>query len=349
MNVRKFHRWVGVAFAPFFLITAITGIILFWRNDDVYGEKTKDFLIGLHNWEIAAKYIGITLSIGLIFMTLTGVKKFFRSNRKKSQEDRTRKLTMSEIRQAFEENGYYHARAVFAPAEIAVMASEFDRIVDQLETTGEDTEVKFTGPEMEKIYSAEDTIMHTHNVHQFSGAWLRAIQQDRFLDITQEILGENIMLHHSKLFRKPALHGLPFPMHQDWSYFPTIKDTMIAAVIHVADATDAMGCLRVYPGSHRLGRQPDTSGQSEETAELLQDYPIENATILEAQAGDVVFFNYFTLHGSMPNRSDRVRKTVVVQMHAGDDHVEPGVDHPNEQMALRGWNFHASRLSANRS
>ena len=35
MNVRKFHRWVGVAFAPFFLITAITGIILFWRNDDV--------------------------------------------------------------------------------------------------------------------------------------------------------------------------------------------------------------------------------------------------------------------------------------------------------------------------
>ena len=87
MNVRKFHRWVGVAFAPFFLITAITGIILLWRDDEVYDEKTKDFLIGLHNWEIAAKYIGITLAIGLIFMTLTGLKMFFRPDRKKSQED----------------------------------------------------------------------------------------------------------------------------------------------------------------------------------------------------------------------------------------------------------------------
>ena len=163
-------------------------------------------------------------------MTLTGLKKFFRSNRKKSQEDGTRKLTMSEIRQVFEENGYYHARAVFAPAEIAVMASEFDRIADQLEMTGEDTEVKFSGPEMSKIHSADDTIMHTHNVHQFSGAWLRAIQQDRFLDITQEILGENIMLHHSKLFRKPALHGLPFPMHQDWSYFLDSEPVWVCGV-----------------------------------------------------------------------------------------------------------------------
>ena len=49
--------------------------------------------------------------------------------------------------------------------------------------------------------------------------------------------------------------GSPFPLHQDWSYFLTRRDSMIAAVIHVSEATDEMGCLRVVPGSHRLGRR----------------------------------------------------------------------------------------------
>jgi len=39
---------------------------------------------------------------------------------------------------------------------------------------------------------------------------------------------------------------------QDWTYFPTTQDSMIAGSIHVSDADDRRGCLRVYPGSHRL-------------------------------------------------------------------------------------------------
>ena len=52
------------------------------------------------------------------------------------------------------------------------------------------------------------------------------------------------MLHHSKLFCKPPETGSPFPMHQDWQYFPSVKDTMIAAIIYVSAATDEMGCVR---------------------------------------------------------------------------------------------------------
>ena len=96
-------------------------------------------------------------------------------------------------------------------------------------------------------------------------------------------------------------------MHQDWTYFPTVKDTMMAGIIHVSNATDEMGCLRVYPGSHKLGRIAESGGQGNES--VLKDYPLDRATIVEAEAGDVVFFHYCTLHGSMPNRSQKVRKT----------------------------------------
>jgi len=155
------------------------------------------------------------------------------------------------------------------------------------------------------------------------------------------------MLHHSKLFCKPPEKGSPFPMHQDWQYFPTVKDTMIASVIHVSEATNEMGCFRVYPGSHKLGRCDGMMGRGQ-NVEVTEKYPIEGATILEAAPGDVVFLHYFTLHGSMPNRSTKARKTVLVQMYAGDDEVEEGNRHTNVRLVLRGWNHLATRSNVGR-
>ncbi|MCA9448719.1 MAG: phytanoyl-CoA dioxygenase family protein [Candidatus Omnitrophica bacterium] len=243
---------------------------------------------------------------------------------------------MDQVKDFFDENGYYHAKGVFSKAEIAELERDYDRIVDQIRGSGEKIDATWTGPGMEQIRGAEDQVLHTHNVHRYSAGWLRALIQERFLGVAQSILGENVVLNHSKLFYKPAEKGSPFPMHQDWTYFPTIKDTMMAGIIHVSNATDEMGCLRVFPGSHRLGRVEGTSGKA--YSDLLDQYPIDKATVVEAEAGDVVFFSYFTLHGSMPNRSSEVRKTVLVQMYAGEDRIEEGCQHIDERIALAGWN-----------
>ncbi len=244
----------------------------------------------------------------------------------------------------FSENGYYLARGVFTSSEIAELQTDFDRIVDQLMASGQDINARWKGPEMEKMGATNSVVIHTHNVQQYSAAWMRACLHSGFLDIAEAILGPDIVLHHTKLFQKPAEQGAPFPMHQDWGYFPTLKDTMMAGIVHVSRATDAMGCLRVYPGTHKLGRLEGTMGGTEA---LLRDYPIEKATPLEAEPGDVLFFHYCTIHGSLPNRSDEVRKTVLIQLHAGDDDVEPGCTHTNERLTLRGFNLRATRELAN--
>lgn len=249
------------------------------------------------------------------------------------------------IKTFFAENGYYLARRVFSPAEMKTLGRDFDRIVRQLARGGELNSAQWSGERQAKIGAGDSKITHTHNVQCFSAAWLRAIQSKRFLDIAEAILGPDIILHHTKLFQKPAENGMPFSMHQDWSYFPSVKDTMIAAIIHVSPATDQMGCLRVYPGSHRLGRAAHTGGQ--EPCALLDQYPLENALPLEAEPGDVAFFHYFTIHGSKHNRSKRLRKTVLVQLHAGDDGIEPGNGHPNARLVLRGWNHRITRGDAN--
>jgi ectoine hydroxylase-related dioxygenase (phytanoyl-CoA dioxygenase family) len=257
--------------------------------------------------------------------------------------------SLAEITKSFQEDGYYVARNVYNPAELAELERDFDRIVAQLRGSGEQVDARWGGAAINKI-DTNTTVVHTHNVQIYSAAWLRAFLQPRFLEITQAILNSpDVILHHSKLFQKPAEKGAPFPMHQDWSYFPSVKDTMMAGIIHVSNATDEMGCLRVYPGSHRLGRKEESSGQSELEDNWLKDYPIEKATIVEAEPGDVVFFHYFTLHGSMPNRANKVRKTVLVQMHSGDDKIEDGNQHPNARLALSGWNHHAKRSLGNQS
>lgn len=85
MILRKLHRLTGVLFAGFFLLTACTGIALLFRKNDIYGKETKELLIGLHNWEIVVNYIGIFLSLALIFMSVTGLMIAYRSRRRKGQ------------------------------------------------------------------------------------------------------------------------------------------------------------------------------------------------------------------------------------------------------------------------
>jgi ABC-type sulfate transport system permease component len=69
---------VAIVFTPFLLITPITGIILLFRKTDLYGKETKEFLLSIRNWEIAANYVGIILAAGLIFIVSTGLIMFIR-------------------------------------------------------------------------------------------------------------------------------------------------------------------------------------------------------------------------------------------------------------------------------
>ncbi len=247
---------------------------------------------------------------------------------------------MSGFVEQFECDGFALAKGVYSGELLNAMTTDFDRIVRQLEESGEEVNARWEGT------PADTVVVHTHNLQQFSAIWMRALLYESFLDCARAALGPDVVLHHTKLFSKPPEKGAPFPMHQDWTYFPCEKDTMIAAVIHLSDATDEMGCLRFVPGSHKMGRVLNSGGQSPAFA---SKFPIEDSVALEASPGDVAFFHYFTVHGSKPNTSSRTRKTVLVQLHSGDDVVEDGCQHPDEHLVLSGWNNRMTRELANRS
>ena len=249
------------------------------------------------------------------------------------------------ISAAFARDGYYVAKGLFRE-RIPALEKEFDRICAQLDARQSETatNARWPGAASDAVNGAGRVIQHTHNVQRYSAVWAQLWYDHQFLDLVRALIGPDVVLHHTKLFRKPAEKGAAFPMHQDWSYFPTIHDQCVAAVIHVSEATDAMGCLRVYPGSHRDGRIADSSGISEMSA-VQQRYPLDGATPVECLPGDVIFFHAHTVHGSRLNTSAQVRKTVLAQMYAGTDHVEPthAASHPDARLVLSGWNHHMDR------
>ncbi|MEM9564930.1 MAG: phytanoyl-CoA dioxygenase family protein [Actinomycetota bacterium] len=252
-------------------------------------------------------------------------------------------------RNDYDRDGYLVVGGVFDAGTLDELERAYDRIVAQLLRSGDEVNARWDSAA--RYEGAEElVVLHTHQVQNYSAAWLRALQAPAFLDVVESLIGPDIVLHHTKLFQKPPGHGAPFPMHQDWRYFPTEHDSMMAAVIHLSDASDDMGCFRVYPGSHRIGRRPSTSGRlrwddPDAFRSFSDEYPLDGATPVEARRGDVLFFSSLTVHGSGPNVSDRVRKNVLVQLHAGTDVLDPDADHIVSGIVLRGWNHAATRSS----
>jgi uncharacterized iron-regulated membrane protein len=75
MLLRKIHKTMALAFSPFLIITAATGILLLFRKSGLYGNSTKEFLIGIHNWEAFSlvQYAGVLLGAGLLLIAATGL------------------------------------------------------------------------------------------------------------------------------------------------------------------------------------------------------------------------------------------------------------------------------------
>ena len=245
-------------------------------------------------------------------------------------------LTQQQIDQ-YQRDGVIIISDIFTPAELDAMESEADGIIARRLAGNAHLDATWGGEKWKAAYGkAKTVIFHTHDVQAYSAAWSRAIVQERFTLACSQVLGSpNVELHHTKLFQKPPEKGSAFPMHQDHPYFPHEKNSMTAAVIMLTDADEEMGCLRVYPGSYKLGPQPTWEHHHLDPA----IWPLERSTPAITKRGDVVFFNYLTVHGSDINRSQRTRKSVLVQFRDPSDHPQADVHRSHAQgMMLRGIN-----------
>jgi phytanoyl-CoA hydroxylase len=204
----------------------------------------------------------------------------------------------------YRENGYLLVKAVFGPEEVEALRDGVDRILERAAGSGADRNHAWAGSDQQLVLKG------FHDLPYHDAVFLRAVSQPRLVAALVEAIGPNVQLHHTKMLVKPPENGAPFPMHQDYPYFPHARHTVVAASVHLDDTDEENGCLHVLPASHLKGPLDDTG---ESHALDHAEYPLEAGVAVTAEAGDVLLFNYLTIHGSGVNRSDRVRRNVLFQ------------------------------------
>jgi phytanoyl-CoA hydroxylase len=160
--------------------------------------------------------------------------------------------------------------------------------------------------------------------YQTSGTFVQSALDSKVLDIVEAIIGPDIELFmEGQCLYKEPVGGHPKKLHQDSAYFEHKYEGPVAILNYAVDTNLQNGALHIVPGSHRLGtiKHIDTFshlGLSED------EWPWEKALPICGSAGDSIFFNYRTIHGSMENHSDKPRPVFIHRYRRPDDYVTVG-------------------------
>src|SRR6266702_236351 len=209
-------------------------------------------------------------------------------------KQRTSMLTKEQVA-FYQEHGYLLVERLLTLQEAQELRQECHALAQRLSVHA-DLDATWGSARKAVAQAQHTTLLHCHNVQFYAAAFSCLLVDERLTGAAADLMGSpNVQLHHTKMFIKPPEKGSPFPLHQDYPFFPHERQSMLAAIFHFDDAPLEKGCVCIVPGSHQLG-------------------PLESAIPCPARAGDVLFLSYLTIHGSGLNVSNEARTTLLVQM-----------------------------------
>ncbi|TVY05420.1 phytanoyl-CoA dioxygenase family protein [Paenibacillus cremeus] len=215
----------------------------------------------------------------------------------------------------YQEQGYLLVKGVFNSEEVETLRGSVDTFLQRAAASKYDRSHAWQGDYLPPEELKKLVLKGFHDVQYHDAAFMRMITQPNLVHIFTKLIGDNVQLHHTKMMVKPPEKGAAFPMHQDYPYFPHSKHSMMLASIHLDPTNEENGCVHVIPGSHKQGPLPHVGSHYLNHKE----YPIDSGIPCFAEPGDVLFFNYLTIHGSPINRSDRFRRNILVQVRDPED------------------------------
>lgn len=154
-----------------------------------------------------------------------------------------------------------------------------------------------------------------------SAAFFRTALDERTLDLVEAILGPNVELFgQGQCLYKEPVGGHPKHLHQDSAYFEHRYEGPVGILSYVVDTDLVNGALHVVPGSHRMGQLAHVDTFSHLGLDE-GEWPWEKALPIVGRAGDSIFFNVKTIHGSKENHSDRPRPVFINRYRRADDYI----------------------------
>jgi len=143
--------------------------------------------------------------------------------------------------------------------------------------------------------------------------WVDEMMRDRrVVDLVEDLIGPDILCWNTLFWIKQAGSASFVSWHQDARYWGLSTDQLVTVWVALSDASEAAGCMRVLPGSHRDTLLPHrdeyhadnllTRGQ-----QIDRDIDENEAVTMPLTAGQVSLHNVRLAHASGPNTTAEPR------------------------------------------
>ena len=191
---------------------------------------------------------------------------------------------------------------------------------------------------LEAAEAAHGSLHYKAKTHTFFTSALELATHPRVLDLVEAIIGPDILLFNSEFIIKEPHAASHVSWHQDLTYWGLSHDDPVSMWLALSPATALSGCMRMIPGSHKQGRRDHVTTDDEANV-LLQGQTVagvaEDAAVMcPLEPGQASFHHGWTLHASMPNRSDDRRIGLNVQYLA--PHIRQTKHDLDTAMLVRG-------------
>ncbi|MFP5041114.1 phytanoyl-CoA dioxygenase family protein [Parasediminibacterium sp. JCM 36343] len=221
-------------------------------------------------------------------------------------------------------NGYLVVKNLFSEAEIAELKQDTAKIFKGFYGNIEGLLPVADGETDDAILKKYVAI---HFPHKISPIIKKYLAHKAVLDVLTSIISANVKCMQSMLFVKGSGKAGQ-SWHQDEYFIPTRDKSLTGVWIAIDNANVENGCLWVVPGSQNPAYiMPRTINESNEYADEdtidVSGYPSENVIPLEAQKGDVVFFNGYLLHSSLRNKTEDDFRTALVNHYMSAESMLP--------------------------
>ncbi len=204
-------------------------------------------------------------------------------------------------------------------SETQLAQYESDGVVFPIEVLADDEVLSFRGELESLANSSEDgSIKRLDRLH-LSFDWARRLVTNKeLLDAIESVLGRDILVYGTLVLSKPPRDSSYSSWHQDSFYSGLHLSPSTSAWIALTPSHPANGCMRVIPGSHKLGllnhvnvSDPNLLNRRGEQIDKAVDE--SQARDVRLSPGEMSLHHSNIVHGSNPNTSDEPRIGFIVR------------------------------------
>ena len=166
----------------------------------------------------------------------------------------------------------------------------------------------------------------------------------RILDLLEPILGPDFYLWGSQFFSKDPGDEVVAGWHQDAAFWPLTPHRTATVWLAFEDSDVENGAMQVIPGTHRAGiLQHDGEHDEHDVLNMRLErgnFSRSDAVHLILRAGQISIHDDNIVHGSAPNRSDRLRCGLTLRYSASEVRVDQAIWPTFRACMVRGTDSH---------